>query len=43
MLQALTQHVIPDPEADHIYRDFLKTHPPIFHTAEEPLEVEDWI
>jgi hypothetical protein len=43
MLQALTQHVIPDPEADHTYRDFLKTNPPIFHKAEEPLEAEDWI
>lgn len=41
MLQALTQHVIPDPKADHSYREFLKTHPPVFHKAEEPLEAED--
>ena len=41
MLQTLVQHGIPDPEADHTYRDFLKTHPPIFHKAEEPLEAED--
>ena len=49
MLQALTQHVIPDPHgrpdpvADNTYRDFLKTHPLIFHKAEEPLEAENWI
>jgi len=49
MLQALTQHVIPDPHgrpdpvANNTYRDFLKTHPLIFHKAEEPLEAENWI
>ena len=43
MLQTLVQHGIPDPEADHTYRDFLKTHPPIFHKAEEPLEADDWL
>ena len=48
MLQALTQHVIPnphgrpDPVANNTSHDFLKTHPPVFHKAEEPLEVEDW-
>ena len=47
ILQALTQHVVPDlrgqldPAADNTYRDFLKTHPPVFHKAKEPLEVED--
>ena len=46
MLQALTQHVIPDPHgrpdlvADNTYHDFQKTHPPIFHKAKEPLEAE---
>ena len=43
MIQTLVQHGILDPEADHTYRDFLKTHPPVFHKAEEPLEAEDWI
>ena len=33
----------PDPEADNTYVDFLKTNPPIFLRAEEPLEVVDWI
>ena len=48
MLQALTQHVILDPHgpldpvANNTSRDFLKTHPPVFHKAEEPFEVEDW-
>lgn len=41
MLQTLVQYGIPDPEADHTSRDFLKSHPPIFHKAEEPLEAED--
>jgi hypothetical protein len=43
MLQALTQHMIPDPAANHTYRDFLKTQPPVFHKAKEALEAEDWI
>ena len=43
MLQTLVQHGIPDPKADHTYRDFLKTQPPVFHKAKEPLEVEDWV
>ena len=43
MLQTLVQHGIPDPKADHTYRAFLKTHPPLFHKAKEPLDVEDWI
>ena len=43
MLQTLVQHGIPDPKADHTYRDFLKTNPPVFHKAKEPLEAEDWI
>ena len=49
MLQALTQHVIPSPHgrpdlvANDTYHDFLKTQPPIFLKAEEPLEIEDWI
>ena len=43
MLQTLVQHGILDPKADHTYRDFLKTHPPIFHKAKEPLEVDDWL
>ena len=49
MLQALTQDVIPnphgrpDPVVDNTYHDFLKTHPPVFHKAKEPLETEDWI
>jgi hypothetical protein len=43
ILQALAQHVIPDPEADSTYLDFLKTQPPIFYKANEPLEPEDWL
>ena len=49
MLQTFVQHGIPisqgclDPEADNTYHDFLKTKPPIFLRAEEPLEVVDWI
>ena len=49
MLHALTQHVTPnprgqpDPAADNTYHYFLKTHPPIFHKAEQPLEAEYWI
>ena len=30
-------------QADNTYHDFLKTHPPVFRKAEEPLEAEDWI
>ena len=40
MLQILV-HGRLDPEANHTYHDFLKTHPLVFHKAEEPLEVED--
>ena len=40
MVQTLLQSRL-DPEADNTYHDFLKTHPPIFHKAEEPLEAED--
>jgi hypothetical protein len=43
MLQALTQQVILDLEADNTYLDFLKTQPPIFYKANEPLEAEDWL
>ena len=49
LLQTWAQYGVPvswghlDPEADNTYRDFLKTHPPVFHKAEEPLEAEDWI
>jgi len=42
MLQTLVQ-VRLNPEANHTYRDFMKTHPPIFQKAKEPLEEEDWI
>jgi hypothetical protein len=49
MLQVITQHVVPNPRsrpdsaADSTYLDFLKTQPPIFYIANEPLEAEDWI
>ena len=36
-------HGHPDPEGNNTYADFLKTHPPIFTKAEEPLEADDWI
>jgi hypothetical protein len=42
MLQTLIHDHL-DPQADCTYRDFLKTQPPVFHKAEEPLEAEDWI
>ena len=49
ILQTWEQYGVPvsqghlNPEVENIYRDFLKTHPPMFHKAEEPLEAEDWI
>jgi hypothetical protein len=33
----------PDLAADSTYLDFLKTQPPVFYKANEPLEAEDWI
>jgi len=49
ILQALAQNGIPvpqghqDPLANKTYADFLKTHPPVFMRAEEPLEANDWL
>ena len=49
LLQTWAQYGVPisrgrlDPKADNTYHDFLKTHHPVFHKAEEPLEAEDWI
>jgi hypothetical protein len=49
ILQNWAQHGVPvaqnrsDSEAGNTYLYFLKTNPPIFHRAQEPLEAEDWI
>jgi hypothetical protein len=49
ILQALVQNRMPapqgrqDPFTSNTYAGFLKTHPPVFLKAEEPLEVGDWI
>ena len=31
------------PDVNNTYGDFLKTQPPIFTKANEPLEADDWI
>jgi hypothetical protein len=36
-------HGCHDPEGNNTYADFLKTQPPIFIKANEPLEADDWI
>lgn len=49
ILQALVQNRVPapqgcqDPPPNNTYANFLKTHPPVFQKAEEPLEADDWI
>ena len=49
ILQAMAQNMAPglhgrcDPEGNNTYGDFLKTQPPIFTKANEPLEADDWI
>ena len=37
------QHGRHNPKANNTYADFLKTQPPIFTKADEPLETNDWI
>ena len=49
ILQTWAQYGVPisqghlDHETTSTYCDFLNTHPPIFHKAEQPLEAEYWI
>lgn len=49
ILQAIAQNMAPGPRGHHnhggnnTYADFLKTQPPIFLRAREPLEADDWI
>jgi hypothetical protein len=49
LLQAITQDSIPaqqhnqNPPGNNNYVDFLKTQPPVFLKADEPLEADDWI
>lgn len=49
VLQAMAQDRAPTPQpnqhqqGNNTYADFLKTHPPVFLKADEPLEADDWI
>ena len=49
ILQAMAQNMAPgqhgshNPKANITYGSFLKTQPPIFTKANEPLEADDWI
>jgi hypothetical protein len=49
MLQAMAQNMAHGPRGHHnhggnnTYADFLKTEPPVFLWAKEPLEADDWI
>jgi hypothetical protein len=49
LLQAIAQDCIPtqqhnrNPPGNNNYADFLKTQPPVFLKADEPLEADDWI
>ena len=49
ILQTMAQNMAPGqqghrgPEANSTCADFLKTQPPIFIKANEPLEADDWV
>jgi hypothetical protein len=37
------QHLEPEPNQNSTFKDFMDTKPPIFTTAEEPLQADEWL